>query len=142
METQISELIREVHEAAAALRASGEAIARGEGLSLTQWHLLDSIDDTATVARTARRMGISRQALQKVANGLVADGIIALEPNPDHKSSPLLRLTDRGRDAQKRIWARAQESHDDRFGHLDPAEIDATRRMLREITEVTYRAYP
>ena len=41
-------------------------------------------------------MGISRQAVQRVANDLVTDGLAEFTPNPDHRTSPLLALTDAG----------------------------------------------
>ena len=52
--------------------------------------------DVRTVPQIARRMGLTRQAVQRIANQLVEDGLAAFTDNPDHRGSPILSLTDRG----------------------------------------------
>jgi DNA-binding MarR family transcriptional regulator len=136
---EISDLIAEIHEAAGALRMSGAEIAKAEGVTLTQWHVLDAIaDPTFTVARVARRIGLSRQAVQKVANELESGGLITFVPNPDHKTSPLIRITSTGHATQERVWARATKSHRARFGALSDAELSTTQQTLRQIIDQTY----
>jgi DNA-binding MarR family transcriptional regulator len=138
----VSMLIADVYEAAGALRMSGEEISRAEGVTLTQWHVMDAITDSSmTVARAARRMGMSRQAVQKVANGMEKAGLIAYADNPDHKTSPLIALTDRGLEVQQRLWVRAAASHDERFAGLSSEQLEATRETLRSITELTYQVH-
>lgn len=48
-------------------------------------------------------MGISRQAVQRVANRLLAEGLLESLSNPAHKRAPLLAPTLAGRDAVARI---------------------------------------
>jgi len=135
--------IADIYEAAGALRMSGQIIASAEGLTLSQWHVLDAVGDDAgmTVARAARRMGLSRQAVQKVANEMVASGLLEFVENPDHKSSPLIRITARGREHQERLWARATESHAARFGSIPRADLETAQEVLRRITQATYARY-
>lgn len=49
-----------------------------------------------TVPELARARAIRRQSLQPVVDGLAAEGLVALEPNPRHARSRLVRLTARG----------------------------------------------
>jgi DNA-binding MarR family transcriptional regulator len=49
-----------------------------------------------TVAHLARARAQSRQRLQPLVNALVDEGLLATEPNPLHKQSPLVVLTPRG----------------------------------------------
>ena len=142
MQDEVSMLIADVYEAAGALRMSGEAIAAAEGVKLAQWHLLDAITDpTMTVARVARRVGHARQSVQKTANELADLGYIGFVDNPDHRSSPLIRVTDAGSALQERLHRRAEESHTARFAQLSPAQLAATRDTLREMTRATYELH-
>jgi hypothetical protein len=51
--------------------------------TLARWVILDAIEDKpATVAEIARRRGIARQAVQRVADVLERDGLAAYEPIP------------------------------------------------------------
>jgi DNA-binding MarR family transcriptional regulator len=98
------------------ITAAGEALARTGGQTLARWVILDAIEDgPATVAQVARRRGIARQAVQRVANLLVADGLAVFEPNPDHRRAKLLRPTPQGREAL-RVISQAQQPWADALG--------------------------
>jgi len=49
-----------------------------------------------TVSQMARERPVARQHFQRLVNGLRDDGLVELRPNPAHKRSPLVALTDRG----------------------------------------------
>jgi DNA-binding MarR family transcriptional regulator len=42
-------------------------------------------------------MGLNRQGVQRIVNELVAEGYVALEPNPHHRRASLVVLTEKGR---------------------------------------------
>ncbi len=50
-----------------------------------------------TVPQMARLRAVSRQHIQKLVNGLRADGLVELVENPAHKRSWLVRITDAGK---------------------------------------------
>jgi DNA-binding MarR family transcriptional regulator len=52
--------------------------------------------DARTVPQVARRLGVTRQSVQRVANLLAAEGLIESVANPDNARSPLFRLSKRG----------------------------------------------
>ena len=56
-----------------------------------------------TVAHLARARAQARQRIQPIINGLVAEGLVTLRPNPAHQRSPLVALTAEGRRAVRRI---------------------------------------
>ncbi len=135
-----SVLIADIYEAAGALRISGELIARMEGQTLARWHVMAAVSDAPlTVASAARRMGLTRQAVQRVANELVADELALFADNPDHRTSSLLELTPAGEELLTRIERRARASHERRFGHLSQDDLALTQRVLREIATETHR---
>jgi DNA-binding MarR family transcriptional regulator len=59
-----------------------------------------------TVAQMARARAQSRQRFQPLVNGLVADGLVEVRPNPGHKQSAFVALTSRGEKAVQQIVER------------------------------------
>ncbi|MCP3997410.1 MAG: MarR family transcriptional regulator [bacterium] len=84
--------------------AAGEKLARPAGITVAWWQVLGAVlRQPLSAAGVARQMGITRQAVQRVANRLIAEGLLEASPNPAHKTSPLLMPTPEGRVAVKRI---------------------------------------
>jgi DNA-binding MarR family transcriptional regulator len=136
---EVPSLIAEVYAAATALRQSGQAIANAEGARFSHWLLLDALTDPyMTVARAARRMGLSRQAVQKTANELDELGCIEFVENPDHKTSPLIHVTDIGVELRERLHRRAETSNDRYFGALTPDQVATARTTLQSMTRAIY----
>jgi DNA-binding MarR family transcriptional regulator len=94
-----TDLIFEIFRAHGALVALGDRMVAGLGLSTARWQVLGSIGEKArdqSVAMIARNLGLSRQAVQRVVNELVRDGLAAYAPNPHHKRAKLVRMTEKG----------------------------------------------
>jgi DNA-binding MarR family transcriptional regulator len=125
-----SELALEVAWLGGIFSAAGEVLASAGGQSLARWLILDAIEDEpSTVASVARRRGIARQAVQRVADLLVEEGLAAYAPNPGHRRAKLLVPTPAGRAVLHRI-AVEQVAWADRLG----AEIG--ERKLSAAVEV------
>jgi DNA-binding MarR family transcriptional regulator len=104
MGDEIASLVADVYELAGLFRRSGEAIAAREGQTQARWQFLSVIaDDPLTVPQAARRLGVTRQAVQRVVNELLDDGLVEPEANPDHRTSSLMTLTGSGRQVLARI---------------------------------------
>ncbi len=94
----IEDLIIEIVATFFLLRAEGMRIGvvspSGEGY----WSVLRllKINGPQTVPQLARYRYVPRQSVQKLANEMLADGVIELVNNPAHKKSKLLRLTPEG----------------------------------------------
>jgi DNA-binding MarR family transcriptional regulator len=90
-------LVEDVLECAGALRRYGDALTRPLGQTEVRWAVLSVLSGgTRTVPQVARRLGVTRQSVQRVANLLAAEGLIESVPNPDNARSPLFRLSKRG----------------------------------------------
>lgn len=127
-------LVADIFELAGALRRSGEALAATEGQTQARWQLLSAVSaDGMTVARAARRLGITRQAVQRVGNDLVAEGLAEYADNPDHRTSPLLILTERGRRTLSAINRRAAADHRVLTDAVGSATIAETRAGVRQL---------
>src|SRR5215469_5873565 len=86
-----------------------------------------------TVPQLARRRECSRQHVQILVNRLVADGMAELVHNPDHRRSPLVRLTPRGKNTLETMWQREAELIDGLPAVLDIEELEGARRVLGEL---------
>ena len=87
-------LILTVMELSGELRRHGRSITEPVGQSPARWQVLGAVRETPlTVSQIARRMGSTRQGMQRVANVLAEEGLIEFLDNRDHKSSPNVSLT-------------------------------------------------
>ena len=89
-----------------------------------------------TVPQLARRRECSRQHLRVLVNRLVADGMAQLVPNPDHRRSHLVQLTDRGRETLEAMWSREARLVRELPITLSAEELDTAARVLRQLREL------
>jgi DNA-binding MarR family transcriptional regulator len=75
---------------------AGERIASAAGLTHTRRMVLQAAAGGATVPDIARRLGLHRQGVQRIADDLVAEGLGRYDENPRHRLSKLFVVTDRG----------------------------------------------
>ena len=81
-----TDLVLEVAWLGGIFTAKGEAMAKLADQTLARWVILDAIEEApTTVAQIARRRGIARQAVQRVADLLERDGLAVYEANPGHR---------------------------------------------------------
>jgi DNA-binding MarR family transcriptional regulator len=67
------------------------------GITAAWWQVLGGvIDEPRSVADVGRRMGVTRQAVQRIADLLVARGLAEYRPNPAHRRAKLLACTEAG----------------------------------------------
>jgi DNA-binding MarR family transcriptional regulator len=134
-QNQIALLVADVFEAAGAARRHGERLAAAAGQTQARWQLLSvASEGDWTVPHIARRLGITRQAVQRTANELLGTGDIRLEPNPNHRSSPLIRLTAAGERVLATMSEAATAWHAELAPTLDAADLAAARRVLQALS--------
>ncbi len=121
-------------------RLNGELLAAGDelcadlGLTSARWQVMGAIDEgPLPVAHIARNMGLTRQAVQRVADELAREGFIAFAENPHHRLAKLAGLTANGRasldevNRRQAVWAnRIAEG-------LDPAAIEAAASLAETL---------
>ena len=132
---ELALLTADVFEAAGALRRYGERTAATAGQTQARWQLLSVVSEGDwTVPAAADRLGTSRQAVQRISNELVDDGLAAFEDNPRHRRSPLLRLTEDGQRTLAAISLRARHENQAIFSELDGLDVTLIRTSLRQLT--------
>ena len=104
-EQQLHQLIwmsRPLMQAAEACVESGLV---GTNLTVRMRAVLEMLDKYGeqTVPEIAARLEIKRQYVQIMCNETLASGLVEQRPNPRHKRSPVLTLTEHGRTLIKEI---------------------------------------
>jgi DNA-binding MarR family transcriptional regulator len=87
-------------------------------------------DEKLSVPAIAARYQVSRQHVQVTVNRLLATGLVRSEQNPQHKRSPLLRLSERGRKTFAEIRENEQKLLQQIFKNLGTSDIETTRQTL------------
>ena len=124
-----------------ALLEAAERIARPSGLTAASWQVLGAVlDGPLPVAGIARKMGVSRQGVQRLADALVERGQATYEPNPAHRRAKLLVPTAAGRAAVDDLRGR-QHAWADAVGEpVGDAELqralDTLARVLQAVDEL------
>jgi len=81
-----------------------QQLAAHGGLTAAWWQVLGGVlDEPRTVAEIGRRMGMTRQGVQRVADLLVEHDLAEYRPNPAHRRAKLLACTEAGYWAIRRI---------------------------------------
>lgn len=107
------------------------------GLSSGMRALLLSIDQLGpmTVSRLAAMRPVSRQFVQRLVDEMAAGGWVSTAPNPHHKRSPLIVITQKGEAALGRI-ADVEAPYLEELGEgLSKTELEAAARVLQIIAE-------
>ncbi len=127
-------LVADVYQAAGEMRRAGEAIAAQAGQTQARWQLMSVVSDGQwTVADAARRLGVARQGVQRIADELVADGLAVYVPNPRHQRSPFVQLTEIGQEALAKITAAARRSSQRMVRVVTADQMSEARDVLRRI---------
>ncbi|HEY7131017.1 MAG TPA: MarR family winged helix-turn-helix transcriptional regulator [Candidatus Limnocylindrales bacterium] len=116
------------------LAAAGDALARPAGQTTARWQVLAMLEEGShTVSETARTLGLARQSVQRVADLLESEGLVAYEENPRHRRARLLRLTMLGRSTLGEIQAAQRPWADGLGGTLGEARL---RRLNADLERV------
>ena len=97
-----TELVLEIFRLNGDLIAMGDALVGELGLTSARWQVMGAIALAETplpIAQIARNMGLTRQAVQRVANELEGEGFLRFAPNPNHQRAKLVLLTRKGETA-------------------------------------------
>lgn len=129
-------LIADVYELAGQSRRTSESLTRRLGQTAARWHVLSVLSDQPrTVAVAARRLGLTRQSVQRVVDDLVTDGQLELRANPDHARAPLVSLTGAGQDTLAAVIRNSDQNRSALLGRagITADEMQATRAVLSRL---------
>jgi DNA-binding MarR family transcriptional regulator len=107
------------------------------GVTVAEWVVMRQLLDVEALApsRLAERMGMTRGAITKLADRLIAKSFIEREPDPTDGRAQTLSLTRSGRALDPKLAALADANDAEFFDCLTPHDRTALIRILREIVE-------
>jgi DNA-binding MarR family transcriptional regulator len=132
----LTSLIRTVLLMNATVQKSGTRLMRGTGITNARWQTLSelfALEKPVTVSELARHMGLTRQAVQRLADDMSSDGLLAFAAIPGNARSMHLHLTEAGKaaydSALEREWRWANAITED----FDAEQITSAVTLLEEI---------
>ena len=132
----LSELVALVFRLDGLLRSVGEALAEPAGQTAARWRVLGSlVNGPMTVSQIAADWWLARQSVQRVADLLERDGLVAYEANPAHRRAQLVRLTPSGRSTLHTIRAAQREWADTLAGRIGMEDLVTANQVLTRVTE-------
>ncbi len=103
-----------------------------------QWGVLGALgedDAPRSIAEAARRMGLTRQSVQRVADTLAEHGLVEYLPNPADGRAKLATVTDTGRALLTELEARQLDWANRAAGDLSQENIEEAMRLVKHIRE-------
>lgn len=95
-DADVDAALHAIFDANRILREASERISATAGQTHSRRMVLQIAGDGATVPDIARKLGLQRQSVQRVADELVRAGLARYDENPRHRRSPLLATTAAG----------------------------------------------
>jgi len=107
------------------------------GVTVAEWVLMRQLFDEEALApsRVAERMGMTRGAVSKLADRLIAKSLLLRTADPQDGRAQTLSLTRAGRSMVPKLAALADANDAEFFDHLPPKDRTALLHILRDIVE-------
>jgi DNA-binding MarR family transcriptional regulator len=134
--TALTDVVLETFRLNGRLLEVAQGLAAEGGITAAWWQVLGAVlDGPRTVAEIGRRMGLTRQGVQRIADLLVERGLAEYRPNPAHRRAKLLACTEAGYWAVRRI-SLAQHPWADRVGdRIGADDLRAAAVTMRQLLE-------
>lgn len=119
-------------KAGAAMTGALDDLVADLGLSSARGQILDVLaaSPPRTVSQIARILGLSRQAVQRLADDLVDRGLATYARNPEHARAHLLSMTDQGAKAHAEALQRKGLWLENLAEGLTPTWLDMASELL------------
>lgn len=129
-----TDLVLETFRLNGALIAAGNHLVGDLGLTSARWQVLGGLTDgPAPVASIARKMGLTRQSVQRIADRLTAEGFVTTAPNPAHRRAKLYVLTLHGEQVMAEVNRRQIDWANQVAEGIDPKQLADTISVLTQL---------
>jgi DNA-binding MarR family transcriptional regulator len=133
----LTEIILSTFRLNARLLEAAQELAANGGITAAWWQVLGGVlDQPRTVAEIGRRMGMTRQGVQRVADLLVANHLAEYRPNPAHRRAKLLACTEAGYWAIRQISFAAHPFANRIGAQVANEELRITLTTMRHLVAV------
>ncbi len=132
----LTDITLEIFRLGGTLVAEGDRLTRDLGLTSARWKVLGAIDMEArplTVPQIARRMGLTRQAVQRIVDEMRGMGLVEISPNPDHLRSPIVSCTPNGKATYEKIMRRYTAWANRLAETMESSELKKALKVLQNL---------
>jgi DNA-binding MarR family transcriptional regulator len=133
-----TDVVLETFRASGLLLAAGNRLAAQEGLTAARWQVLGAValaGRPLTVPQIARRMGLTRQAVQASVNRLLGEALVETCENLDHRRSPLIRLTELGKQKYAALDRRQIRWINELSAGMEISDLANAARLLHDLCD-------
>ena len=131
-------LCHELTRVARAYKTAGDRVATQYGFSqATAWPaaLIYQIGDGVRPGEIANALGLDPSSVVRVIDQLTAAGIMTRKEDESDRRAKLLSLTEDGRERIEVLLAAMRPFRAGLFKNINPAELEVTLKVLRELGE-------
>lgn len=115
---------------------AGDQLVSDFGLTSSRWQVLGALyAKDLTVSQIARKMGLTRQSVQRTVDTLKKTHLVDLLNNPAHAKAPLISLTLKGRSALKKATDSQVKWSSELAKTHSKDELSTTITVLKKIIE-------
>ena len=132
-----TEVVLEIFKVNGLLATEGDRLTKEYGLSSARWKVLGALEMSnipLTVPQIARVMGLTRQAVQRLADAMEKDGLLAYQNNPHHKRAKYAVLTSKGKEIYYMIGEKQIPWANQNSREINGDELRTTLSVLQKIT--------
>ena len=134
----LTEVILEAFKLNGLLVSAGDRLGKDLGVTSARWKVLGALSDEASglsVSEIAKKMGQSRQAVQRLANEMVEDGLLDTQVNPKHERAKLHLLTKKGAATLEGIMTKQAPWVNALAGDMSLSDLQSTLRVLKHLSQ-------
>jgi len=137
----LTEIVLSVFRLNGALLEVADRLSAPADLTAARWQVLAAIADAPrSVAEISRVMGLTRQAVQRLADILAREGFAEYADNPAHRRAKLLRVTAEGTGALRLVGQRQRAWANDTSAPIPASTLQTCARTLERIIEQVERS--
>jgi DNA-binding MarR family transcriptional regulator len=132
-----TEIVLELFKLGGFLVSEGDQMGQEYGITSARWKILGALflaGEPQTVPQIARRMGLTRQGVQRLVDAMQKDGLLLFSTNPDHKRAKLIDLTDIGRDVFLKLDEKQSKQAITHSSNLSQEELETALSVLKKIS--------
>jgi MarR family transcriptional regulator, lower aerobic nicotinate degradation pathway regulator len=104
------------------------------GVTVAEWVVVRELYDAESApSMLADRLGMTRGAISKLADRLIAKGLVARRANAGDRRAQTLALTREGRALTPKLAGLADRNDDEFFAHLDGETREVIEAAMKDI---------
>jgi DNA-binding MarR family transcriptional regulator len=137
-----TEIVLELFKLGGLLTNEGDQMGLEYGVTSARWKILGALflaGEPQTVPEIARRMGLTRQGVQRLVDAMHKDELLLFHKNPDHKRAKLIDLSDLGKDIFLKLDEKQTKWASSRSSEIPQAKLETALYVLKRISDAIDR---